>query len=280
LGPASRLAVAEKRRYVGGVSEGVRWEVREDGIAVLTLDRPDKRNAVMPADWRALEERLDEGSADAAIRVFVLTGSGTVFSAGGDLKTMGERLEQSPVRRSREMLRMTRAIQKLRDTPKPIIAAVNGPAIGAGLVLALACDLRLAAASARFSAPFLRIGMVPDFGAAYFLPRLLGTARALELLWTHEVLDARAAAEQGLVNRVHPDDTFESEVFAFASRIAENPAGGLALSKLAVYHGAEQTLGELLDFEALTQTIASRSEDAREGVRAFVEKRAPRFRGE
>jgi 2-(1,2-epoxy-1,2-dihydrophenyl)acetyl-CoA isomerase len=262
------------------VSEGVQYQVRDDGIAVLALDRPDKRNAVMPADWRALEERLDEGSADAAVRVFVLTGRGAVFSAGGDLKTMGERLEQSPVRRSREMLRMTRAIQKFRDTPKPIVAAVNGPAIGAGLVLALACDLRLASASARFSAPFLRIGLVPDFGAAYFLPRLLGTARALELLWTHETLDARAAVEIGLVNRVYPDETFESDVFAFAARIAENPAGGLALSKLAVYHGAEQTLGELLDFEALTQTIASRSEDAREGVRAFVEKRAPRFRGE
>lgn len=262
------------------MSSGLRYEVRDDGIAVLVLDRPDKRNAVMPQDWRALEDRLDEGAADARVRAFVLTGAGGLFSAGGDLKTMGERLEQSPVRRSREMLRMTRAIQRFRDTPKPIIAAVEGPAIGAGLVLALACDLRVAAASARFSAPFLRVGMQPDFGGAYFLPRLIGTARALELLWTHDVLDARAAAELGLVNRVYPDADFEVETFALARRIAENPAGALALSKLTVYHGAEQTLGELLDLEALAQTVLSRSEDAREGVRAFVEKRAPRFRGE
>jgi 2-(1,2-epoxy-1,2-dihydrophenyl)acetyl-CoA isomerase len=109
---------------------------------------------------------------------------------------------------------------------------------------------------------------------------LIGTARALELLWTHDVLDARAAAELGLVNRVYPDADFEVETFALARRIAENPAGALALSKLTVYHGAEQTLGELLDLEALAQTVLSRSEDAREGVRAFVEKRAPRFRGE
>jgi enoyl-CoA hydratase/carnithine racemase len=262
------------------MSGGVRYAVRDDGVAVVTLDRPDKRNAVMPEDWRALEDRLDEGSADARVRVFVLTGAGGLFSAGGDLKTMGERLEQSPVRRSREMLRMTRAIQRFRDTPKPIVAVVEGAAIGAGLVLALACDLRLAAASARFSAPFLRVGMQPDFGGAYFLPRLIGTARALELLWTSEVLDAHAAAALGLVNRVFPDGELEAESFAFARRIAENPAGALALSKLSVYHGAEQTLGELLDLEALAQTVLSRSEDAREGVRAFVEKRRPRFRGE
>lgn len=261
------------------MADGLRYERRDDGVAVLTLDRPGKRNALMPEDWRSLEEHLDEGSADDIVRVFVLRGSGGIFCAGGDLKTMGERLEQSPVRRSREMLRMTRAIQKLRDTPKPVLAAVSGPAIGAGLVLALACDLRLASVSARFSAPFLRIGMTPDFGGAYFLPRLIGTARALELLWTQETIDAATALTMGLVNRVFPDERFEAEVCGFAARVAENPAGALALSKLAVYHGAEQTLGELLDLEALVQTVLSRSEDAREGVRAFVEKRRPRFRG-
>jgi enoyl-CoA hydratase/carnithine racemase len=259
---------------------GLRYAVDERGVATLTLDRADKRNAVMPADWRAMEERLDEGAADPAVRVFVVTGAGAAFCAGGDLKTMGERLEHSPVRRAAELLRMSRAIQRFRETPKPIIAAVNGPAIGAGCVIALACDLRLSCASATFSVPFLRVGMQPDFGGAYFLPRLLGTARTFELLWTGDSLDAEEARRIGLVNRVFADDAFATRVSEFAARVAQNPAGALAMAKLTVYRGAEQTLRELLDIEALAQTVLSKSEDAREGVRAFVEKRKPKFKGE
>jgi enoyl-CoA hydratase/carnithine racemase len=260
--------------------DGVRYEIGAAGVATLTLDRPDKRNAVMPPDWRALEDYLDQGAADPKVRVFVLTGAGGIFCAGGDLKSMGERLEQSPVRRSRELLRMSRAMQRFRETPKPIIAAVNGAAIGAGCVIALACDLRLATASASFSVPFLRVGMQPDFGGAYFLPRLLGTARALELLWTGDALTADEAARLGLVNRVLPDESFAADVQAFAAKVARNPAGPLALSKLTVYHGSEQTLSELLDIEALAQTVLSKSFDAQEGVRAFVEKRKPAFKDE
>ena len=259
---------------------GLRWAVSDGGIATLTLDRPDKRNAMMPEDWLALERRLDEGAGDPRVKVFVLAGAGGVFCSGGDLKTMGERLELSSVRRSADLLRMARAIQRLRETPRPVIAAVGGAAIGAGLVLALACDLRLASASATLSAPFARIGMQPDFGGAYFLPRLVGTARALELLWTGDTLSAAEAERIGLVNRVLPDDRFAAGVEEFALRIAKNPAGALALSKLTVYHGAEQTLRELLDLEALAQTVLSKSADAREGVAAFVEKRKPVFSGE
>src|SRR5581483_2085864 len=209
---------------------GLRYRVGDDGIATLTLDRPDKRNAVMPEDWRAMETALDDGAAD------------------------------SRVRRSRELLRMTRAIQRFRETPKPIVAAVNGPAIGAGFVIALACDVRVAKASAVFSVPFLRVGMQPDFGGAYFLPRLVGTARTFELLWTGDSLTADEALRDGLVNRVYADDAFEREVAELARRIARNPAGALATSKLTVYHGAEQTLAELLDLEALAQTVLSKSD--------------------
>jgi 2-(1,2-epoxy-1,2-dihydrophenyl)acetyl-CoA isomerase len=128
--------------------------------------------------------------------------------------------------------------------------------------------------------PFLRVGMQPDFGGAYFLPRLLGTARALELLWTGDALSADEAARLGLVNRVFPDESFAAKVQEFAAKVARNPAGPLALSKLTVYHGAEQTLSELLDIEALAQTVLSKSHDAAEGVRAFVEKRRPQFKDE
>ncbi|MDG2304852.1 MAG: enoyl-CoA hydratase-related protein [Candidatus Binatia bacterium] len=261
------------------VSPAVRYEVSEAGVATLTLDRPDKRNAMMPPDWGALEDGLDEAAADDAVKVIVVTGAGGTFCSGGDLKTMGERLEQSPVKRSTELHRLVRSTQRFRETLKPVIGAVNGPAIGAGCVLALACDVRLAAASASFSVPFLRIGMQPDFGGAYFLPRILGTAKTFELLWMQDSLSAAQAEELGVVNRVFPDDEFVGGVRAFAERVARNPPGALAMSKLTVYHGAEQSLRELLDLEALAQTVLSKSDDAREGVQAFVEKRRPRFRG-
>ncbi len=258
----------------------VRYEVSEAGVATLTLDRPDKRNAMMPPDWRALEDGLDAAAVDAKVRVIVVTGAGETFCSGGDLKTMGERLAQSPVQRSAELHRLVRSTQRFRETLKPVIGAINGPAIGAGCVVALACDVRLAAARAAFSVPFLRIGMQPDFGGAYFLPRILGTAKTFELLWMQDSLSATEAAELGLVNRVFPDDEFDESVREFAERVARNPPGALAMSKLTVYHGAEQTLRELLDLEALAQTVLSKSEDAQEGVQAFVEKRRPRFRGQ
>ena len=172
------------------------------------------------------------------------------------------------------------AIQRFRETPKPIVAAINGPAIGAGLVIALACDMRLATASATFAVPFLRVGLQPDFGGAYFLPRLLGTARTFELLWTGDSFGAQEALGLGLVNRIFPDETFRDATADLVRRIARQPAGALAMSKLTVYQGSEQTLRQLLDLEALAQTVLSKSEDAAEGVRAFVEKRKPSFRGE
>ncbi|MBM4267675.1 MAG: hypothetical protein FJ144_13855 [Deltaproteobacteria bacterium] len=261
-----------------GNAGGVRYEVGEEGVATLTLDHPDTRNAILPPDWRAFEDHLEEGAADPRVKVFVVTGAGETFCSGGDLKTMGERLAQSPVRRSAELLRMVRTMQRFRETLKPVIASVNGPAIGAGAVIALACDVRLAAERAVFSFPFLRIGMQPDFGGAYFLPRLVGTARALELLWTQQPLSAREALALGLVNRVLPDDEIRSGTLAFARQVSRNPGGALALSKMTVYHGAEQTLRDLLDLEALAQTVLSKSDDAREGVQAFVEKRKPRFK--
>lgn len=258
----------------------VRFEVADTGVATVTLDRPDKRNAMMPPDWGALEDSLDAAAAAEEVRVVLVTGAGDTFCSGGDLKTMGDRLRQSSVKRGTELHRLVRVTQRFRETLKPIIAAVNGPAIGAGCVIALACDIRLATARASFSVPFLRIGMQPDFGGAYFLPRLLGTARAFELLWTQEPLDAAAAERLGLVNRVFSDAEFEEGVRRFAERVARNPPGALAMSKLTVHHGAEQSLRDLLDLEALAQTVLSKSDDAMEGVQAFVEKRKPRFRGE
>lgn len=264
---------------MGDQESSVRYDVSEAGVATLTLDRPEKRNAMMPLDWSGLENGLDRAARDDTVRVVVVTGAGDTFCSGGDLKTMGDRLAQSSVQRSTELHRLVRVTQRFRETLKPVLAAVNGPAIGAGCVIALACDLRLAAQSATFSVPFLRIGMQPDFGGAYFLPRLLGTAKTFDLLWMQESLSAEEAAKLGVVSRVFPNNEFADRVRAYAERVARNPPGALAMSKLTVYHGAEQTLRDLLDLEALAQAVLSKSDDAREGVQAFVEKRRPVFRG-
>ena len=255
-------------------------ETVTDRVATLTLNRPDRLNALSTSIMDGLLEALPRLGADPAIAVVVLTGAGRGFCAGGDVKSMAEGSSQMGVQDAVQRLRSRMEVSRLlHEIPKPTIAMVNGPAAGAGLAMALACDLRVAAESARFITAFVKVGFSGDFGGSYFLSRLVGTARARELYYTGDPLDAGQALALGVANHVVPDEELLHATMALATRLARGP--GIALSLMKQNFNAAEcgTLSELLDLEALNQVKTSRTEDHREAARAFVEKRAPVFKG-
>lgn len=250
---------------------------RSNGIATLTLNRPEARNALDLAMREELEAALKELVADEAVRVLVLTGAGGHFCAGGDVKTMARRHTATEGRARVEA--MNRVILELVDFRAPTVAQVDGFAVGAGCNLALACDVIVASDRARFGEVFAKIGLVPDGGGSYFLPRLVGLAKAKELVFTAEVFDAAEALRIGLVNRVVPAGELTTAVRELAQRIAAGPPKTLALAKRLLNRSASQDLAGALELEAFSQAIAIESEDHQEGVRAFFEKRGPNFTG-
>ena len=250
---------------------------RSNGIATLTLNRPEARNALDLAMREELEAALKELTADEAVRVLVLTGAGGHFCAGGDVKTMARRHTATEGRARVEA--MNRVILELGNFRAPTVAQVDGFAVGAGCNLALACDLIVASDRARFGEVFAKIGLVPDGGGSYFLPRLVGLAKAKELVFTAEIIDAAEALRIGLVNRVVPAGELTTAVRELAQRIAAGPPKTLALAKRLLHRSASQDLAGALELEAFSQAIAIESEDHQEGVRAFFEKRAPNFTG-
>jgi len=258
------------------MTDGLRVEV--DGpIATLTLDRPAALNALTVPVKIALRETLEALAGDRDVRALVLTGAGRAFCAGQDLAERDEP-DAAPLEvEVRE--RYNPIIRAIRSMGQPVIAAVNGVAAGAGASLAFACDLRIAAQEARFVLAFGRIGLVPDSGATWFLPRLVGPAKAAELALVGDPVDAAEALRLGLVSRVVPGDRLMTEARALAGRLADGAPLALALTKEALWRSATIGLDEALEGEAKLQGIAGASSDHAEGLAAFREKRSPRFTG-
>jgi 2-(1,2-epoxy-1,2-dihydrophenyl)acetyl-CoA isomerase len=257
-------------------------EAVADGVAVLTMNRPERLNAMSGPMLDAMLEALPRLAADPAVGVVVLTGAGRGFCAGGDVKAMAEGTESegATLEDKAHALRSRMEVSRwLHEMPKPTIAMVRGAAAGAGLSLALACDLRVASENARFATAFARVGYSGDFGGSYYLTRLVGTARARELYYTAAILDAREAQALGMVNRVVPDDRLEAETLELAGRLARGPRVALRYMKRNMNAAESGTLKELLDLEAWHHSRTGMTEDHREAARAFVEKREPVFKG-
>ena len=254
----------------------LRWEVG-DGIGTITLDRPDALNSLDAALKGDLLAVIRAADRDPAVRAVILTGAGRAFCAGQDLK---ERLEPDPTPLDVDVReRFNPIILAMRRSPKPIVAAVNGVAAGAGASVAFAADLRIAAESATFVLAFGRIGLVPDSGASWFLPRLVGAAHAAELVYLSDPMPAEEALRIGLVSQVVAAEHLMDHARTLAAKIIQGSPSAIALTKRALARSLEAGLVEALDHEASLQGIAGRSPDHAEGIAAFVEKRPPRFGG-
>ena len=249
-----------------------------DGVALITLNRPEVMNAFSDTMREDLLRAVREAASNTEVRCVVITGAGRAFCAGGDIASMAELQDKGDTSViDRRMTLGSQVVRCLHEMPKPVIAAINGAAAGAGMNLALACDIRLAATSARFSESFVKIGLVPDWGGTYLLTQIVGTGKALELMMSGDRIDAEEAFRLGLLNRIFPDETFREDALCVAQQFAAGPPGTLAHIKRAVYIGATGTLVEACAYEAEAQRQVFLSNDAREGMRAFLEKRAPRF---
>jgi 2-(1,2-epoxy-1,2-dihydrophenyl)acetyl-CoA isomerase len=253
-------------------------EIKHD-IARLTLNRPEKLNSFNETMHIEVRAALQEVQAQKA-RVLVLTGAGRAFCAGQDLSDRQLTPESGSLDLGQSIDKYyAPLVRTLRTLPLPVLAAVNGVAAGAGANLALACDLVVAAKSASFIQSFAKLGLIPDTGGTYFLPRLVGTARALGLALLGEKISAEQAANWGLVWRCVDDALFSSTIDQLVNALATAPTKGLAATKYAIYRSAEQTLDAQLDLERDAARELGRSNDFREGVSAFLEKRAPKFTG-
>jgi 2-(1,2-epoxy-1,2-dihydrophenyl)acetyl-CoA isomerase len=249
-----------------------------EGIVTITLNRPDKLNAFIGHMRRDLAEALEQAGSDRSVRVVIITGAGRAFCAGGDVMFMAELMQR---RDSEEFARILgagrRVILAIRQMTKPVIAAINGPASGAGCNLALACDLRIAANNATFSQSFAKVGLHPDWGGTYFLPRLVTPNKACELFFP--ALAPAPSPRLGIVNQVVAPEELESATLQLAERLRAAPPIALAAAKHAVYMSQAAELEEMLRYETEAQLRCFESDDAHEGVHAFLEKREPRFTG-
>jgi 2-(1,2-epoxy-1,2-dihydrophenyl)acetyl-CoA isomerase len=255
---------------------------RHGPVGWLINNRPDRLNAMSRPMLDALLEALPRLAEDPAVGVIVLTGAGRGFCAGGDVKAMAEGNElggQTMEDRAQALRSRMETSRWLHEMPKPTIAMLRGPAAGAGLSLAMACDMRVASDTVKLGTAFARVGYSGDFGGSYFLTQLVGTAKARELYFTADLLDAQQALGLGLVNRVVADARLEEETMALASRLARGPRVAYRYMKRNMNAAETASLKDMLDLEAWNHTRTGMTEDHREAARAFVEKREPQFKG-
>jgi len=255
------------------MSEQLLFSVTE-GIARITLNRPERMNAFTFEMIDAWTAALQQCRTDDAIKVVLLTGAGSAFCSGGDIVEMGDRLQHTPEQRKNELFnRIERIPLALEDLDKPVIAVVNGVATGAGMDMALMCDIRYAATSARFAETYVKVGLVPGAGGAHFLPRLVGVSKALELFLTGDFLDADEALRLGIVNKVFPDETLLEEVEKIARRMAKAPSLTLRMTKRAIYQGMRNDLRTNLDLISSHYAVITASQEHRDLVHKFIAER-------
>lgn len=256
---------------------------KSEGVAAITLNRPDNLNALNDAMQEDLMSVFDDIAKDDGIRVVVITGSGRAFSAGADIRQRFlDPIEKSKTGEVNMALvdTFTRVgVAAIRRIEQPIIASINGAAVGFGCTLSLTCDLRIASDKAKFGLGFVRMGLTPEFGSTFYLPRIVGMAKSLELLFTGKIIDAAEAKEIGLVNQVVPADELETATMEMAKSIAKAPPMSIRMIKKGIYQGMENDADTQVLWEHLVFTRSRQTEDHEEGVRSFLEKRDPEFKG-
>ncbi len=259
---------------------------KEGGVAVMTLNRPEVKNAFDDVMQAEMDDVLTKVAKDIDARALIITGAGKAFCTGADinyLMSLGEthKLHQTTME---ELLRgdgnILTTVVKIRNLPKPVIAAVNGTAAGGGLALSLACDIRIASEAARFNMIFTKRGVIPESGSTMTLPRLIGTARALELVFMADTIDAKEADRIGLVNRVVPADRLMAAAKEMAAKISQNSPIALGFAKAAIYKGYNETdIAAQMDYEAYVESVLFNTEDFQEGIKSFMEGRPAKFKG-
>jgi enoyl-CoA hydratase/carnithine racemase len=255
-------------------------EAKHDGIATLVMNRPDRLNALNNELAMAINDALGRIAEDDTVRVVVITGAGRAFCAGGDLGALGKGRQTGATHELEPLLRAgMQMVLKMRTMPQPVIAAVNGAAAGAGMNIALAADIRIAAEESTFGQNFAKVGLFPDYGGTFFLPQLVGASKAAELFYTGDMIDAKTALALGIVNQVVPAAQLEATVKTLAQKIAQGPPLPIRAAKKVLFASEEKELSKALDTEVREQIRCYLSDDCNEGIRAFFDKRLPKFQG-
>jgi 2-(1,2-epoxy-1,2-dihydrophenyl)acetyl-CoA isomerase len=257
---------------------------KEEGVATITLNRPEMMNALTPNMGEEWVAAIEDAQQDDAVKVLVVTGAGRAFCSGANprlLDAAREQFDALPLaeRAKQKPWSIHRIVEAVRRLEKPYIGSINGPAIGGGMDLASLCDIRIASERAKFSMAYVRMGTIPGGGGCYFLPRIVGIAKACELIWTGKTIDAHEALRIGYVNQVVPPEELASATRELALQLAKGPTVAIQLAKHLIYRCLELNLDQALDAHHMATLIAESTEDAREGPRAWVEKREPIFRG-